>query len=379
MLKKASIMSNESNIILTVDDDPAILTFLEIHLSTEGYTTAKAGTGQEALDILEKDTGKIKAILSDVEMPELNGYELCQKVRENESLKSLPFIFISAHTELDEKLKGYSAGGDDYISKPLVDSSELLIKTKHFIENNLKHQSLTQQVSDSFSTTMQAMTYSSHLGQILLFLQESSYFSEFSELANRLLETTEGLGLNTVIQFKTPNGLENYRKGGSASPLEENIMELARQKDRFFDFGARTIISYDNFSLLIKNMPVDNPEAYGTMKDVLGNLCNAIETITEIILAKIINDKKDHAMSNVNMVLDNIEHTITAIQNQNTNVIEDMMSEIDEAMMTVGLTDNQEEQIRTITQRCLKRSKEVLHQAEKLKTDFKTAHQSLNT
>lgn len=372
-------MSNESNIILTVDDDPAILTFLEIHLSTEGYTTAKAGTGQEALDILEKDTGKIKAILSDVEMPELNGYELCQKVRENESLKSLPFIFISAHTELDEKLKGYSAGGDDYISKPLVDSSELLIKTKHFIENNLKHQSLTQQVSDSFSTTMQAMTYSSHLGQILLFLQESSYFSEFSELANRLLETTEGLGLNTVIQFKTPNGLENYRKGGSASPLEENIMELARQKDRFFDFGARTIISYDNFSLLIKNMPVDNPEAYGTMKDVLGNLCNAIETITEIILAKIINDKKDHAMSNVNMVLDNIEHTITAIQNQNTNVIEDMMSEIDEAMMTVGLTDNQEEQIRTITQRCLKRSKEVLHQAEKLKTDFKTAHQSLNT
>lgn len=372
-------MSNESNIILTVDDDPAILAFLEIHLSAEGYITAKASTGKEALELLKKDTGEIKAILSDVEMPEMNGYELCQQIRDNSTLESIPFIFISSHTELDEKLKGYSVGGDDYISKPLVDSSELIIKTKYFIENKLKHQSLTQQISDSFSTTMQAMTYSSHLGQILLFLQESSHFSEFSELANRLLQTTESLGLNAVVQFKTPTGLKNYRKNGPASPLEENIMELARKKDRFFDFGARTIISYDNFSLLLKNMPIDNSEAYGTIKDVLGNLCNAIETITEIILAKIMNVKKDQAMSNVNMSLDNIEHTITKIKNQNTDVIEDMMNEIDEAMMVAGLTDSQEQKIRTITQRCLDRSKEVLNQTEKLKTDFKTAHQSLNT
>ena len=367
-------MTDENNVILTVDDDPAILAFLQVHLSTEGYATIQATNGKEALEILEQDTGGIKAILSDVEMPEMDGYEFCEKVRENDKLKSLPFIFISSHTELEEKLKGYSVGADEYIAKPLVDSNELIIKTKNFIENKLQHESLTNQISDSFNTTMQAMTYSSHLGQILLFLQDCSHYTNFEDVAKRLFETTESLGANVVVQFRTPYGHESYRKNGAVSPLEENIIELSLHKDRFIDFKTRTIISYENFSLLVKNMPVSNPDAYGTMKDVLGNLCNAIETITEVVLAKEKNVKKDSAMSDVNMVLNDIESTLTSIQNSNTEVIED-----DEVMMLLGLTDSQEEKIRTITQKCLVRSKEVLKEADVLKQSFILAHNTLSS
>ena len=372
-------MTHETNLILTVDDDPSILAFLQIHLSTEGYTTIQAANGKEALNILEQDSGEIKAILSDVEMPEMDGYEFCQKVRENDKLKSLPFIFISSHIDLEEKLKGYSVGADDYIAKPLVDSNELIIKTKNFIENKLQHESLTKQISDSFSTTMQAMTYSSHLGQILLFLQDCSHHTNFEDVAKRLFETTDNLGANVVVQFRTPYGRESYRKNGAVSPLEENIIELSLHKERFIDFNTRTIISYENFSLLIKNMPASNPEAYGTMKDVLGNLCNAIETITEVVLAKIINIKKDTAMTNVTSVLDDIEQTITNIQDQNTDVIEDMMSDIDEVMISLGLTDSQEEKIRNITSKCLTRSRKVLKQADTLKTAFHSAHNTLES
>ena len=372
-------MTHETNLILTVDDDPSILAFLQIHLSTEGYTTIQAANGKEALNILEQDSGEIKAILSDVEMPEMDGYEFCQKVRENDKLKSLPFIFISSHIDLEEKLKGYSVGADDYIAKPLVDSNELIIKTKNFIENKLQHESLTKQISDSFSTTMQAMTYSSHLGQILLFLQDCSHHTNFEDVAKRLFETTDNLGANVVVQFRTPYGRESYRKNGAVSPLEENIIELSLHKERFIDFNTRTIISYENFSLLIKNMPASNPEAYGTMKDVLGNLCNAIETITEVVLAKIINIKKDTAMTNVTSVLDDIEQTITNIQDQNTDVIEDMMSDIDEVMISLGLTDSQEEKIRNITSKCLTRSREVLQKADSLKTAFYSAHNTLES
>ena len=372
-------MTNESNVILTVDDDPSILAFLQIHLSTEGYSTIQAANGKEALEILEKDTGEIKAILSDVEMPEMDGHEFCQKVRENDKLNCLPFIFISSHTELEEKLIGYSVGADEYIAKPLIDPNELILKTKNFIENKLQHESLTKQISDSFNTTMQAMTYSSHLGQILLFLQDCSHYTNFEDVAKRLFETTESLGANVVIQFRTPYGKESYRKNGSVSPLEDNIIELSLQKDRFIDFNTRTIISYENFSLLVKNMPVSNPEAYGTMKDVLGNLCNAIETITEVVLAKMINIKKDTAMTNVTSVLDDIEETITNIQNQNTDVIEDMMSDIDEVMISLGLTDSQEEKIRSITSKCLASSREVLKQADTLKTAFHSAHTTLDS
>lgn len=169
----------------------------------------------------------------------------------------------------------------------------------------------------------------------------------------------------------------NFRQHGEVTPIETNIMELAKQKSRFFDFEARTIISYDNFSLLIKNMPVNDPDTYGTIKDVLGNLCNAIETITEILLAKEINQHKNETMNSVNLALNEIESTITGIQNENTDVIEDMISDVDEAMLTLGLTDSQEESIRTITQNCLMHSREVLKKADVLKESFNKVHHNL--
>lgn len=372
-------MSSENQSILIVDDEAELLEFLSVVLSAGGFNSIKAKSGKEALDILEKNEGHIQAILSDVNMPDIDGYELCKTIRSDQRFQNLPFIFISALTDLDEKLTGYSAGADDYIVKPILEPEELITKTKYFIDNKLQHVTLSKQLSESFQTTMQAMTYSSHLGAVLLFLQDASHLSNFPDVAHRLLETTENLGMNAVIKFTTMNGNLSFRKHGEVTPLEVNIMELAKQKDRFFDFEARTIISYDNFSLLIKNMPIDNPEAYGTMKDVLGNLCNAIETITEILLAKELNQHKNDTMTSVNLALNDIKTTITEIQDENTNVIEDMISDVDEAMLTLGLTDLQEQNIRTITQNCLMNSRKVLQKADVLKEAFNKVHHNLES
>ena len=312
-------------------------------------------------------------------MPEMDGHDLCKNVRADERFLSLPFIFISSHTDLDEKITGYSVGADEYIGKPLTDPNELIFKTRNLLENKQQYEVLSKKLSDSFSTGMQAMTYSSHLGQILLFLQDATRLSSYPKIADRLFETTENLGLNAVVQFSTPKGNENFRKNGIVSPLEDNIMELAKKKGRFFDFETRTIVSYEKFSLLIKNMPVDNPENYGIIKDILGNLCNALETITEVMWSKELNEQKNDTMANANMALDEIEETISDIQHENTNVIEDMIDDIDESMLTLGLSDSQEENIRVITQNCLLRSKEVLKKADALKEAFKKVNITLTS
>lgn len=249
-------MSTSKQSVLIVDDEPELLEFLSVVLSAGGFDSIKATNGQEALNILEKNEGQFQAILSDVHMPDMDGYEFCKTIRADQRFQNLPFLFISALTDLDEKLTGYSAGADDYISKPITEPQELIAKTKYFIENKLQHVTLTKQLSESFQTTMQAMTYSSHLGAVLLFLQDASHLTNFPEMAKRLLETTENLGMNAVIKFTTMNGDVSFRNHGEVTPLEVNIMELAKQKSRFFDFEARTIISYDNFSLLIKNMQI---------------------------------------------------------------------------------------------------------------------------
>ena len=130
-------MNNENQSILIVDDDPELLEFLSVVLSAADFN--------------------IQAILSDVNMPDIDGYELCKTIRADQRFQSLPFLFISALTDLDEKLTGYSAGADDYIAKPITEPQELIAKTRYFIENKLQHVTLTKQLSESFQTTMQVI------------------------------------------------------------------------------------------------------------------------------------------------------------------------------------------------------------------------------
>lgn len=84
-------------------------------------------------------------------------------------------------------------------------------------------------------------------------------------------------------------------------------------------------------------------------------------------------------MSDVNMILNEIESTLTSVHNKNTDIMEDMINEIDETMMTIGVTDQQEEKIRAITEKCLMRSNKVFEKADNLKGALRTASKSLTS
>lgn len=364
--------------ILLIDDDPDLQKFLQRFLGQAGFEVLAAEDGEQGFNLLLEHAADISAVISDVEMPNLNGYQLCEKIRADTRFEKLPFIFVSAHTNLEEKLKGYEVGGDEYIGKPLQ-AEEVIIKVKNIVDNKIQHESLNKQVSDSFNAAMQAMTYSSHLGQILQFLQEAVHCTTFTQLADSIFNTTNSFGLNTTIQFYTRNNAQSFRPQGNVTPLEENVIELSRKKGRFFDFSARTVINYEDFSLLVKNMPLDDAEKYGAIKDILGNFCNAIEAATKIILSRNETQHKNQTMASVNAALEAIERTLTSVQRETAMVIEDMMTDVDEAMLTLGLTNNQEDQVRFITQTCLEKSKNVFKKGLELHKSFDQVHDALNS
>ena len=115
----------------------------------------------------------ISVVLSDVAMPEMDAYELCKQVNLDELIKEIPFIFVSVLTGLDEILKGYFVGGDDYVSKP-ISTDELLEKVKGAIKRHELNKAKNNTIKESFNAAMQAMTYSSGLGQILEFYKSLS-------------------------------------------------------------------------------------------------------------------------------------------------------------------------------------------------------------
>jgi signal transduction histidine kinase len=111
--------ANEPINILMVDDQPAKLLIYETILSDLGETMIRASSGREALDLLLKND--IAVILMDVSMPELDGFELAELIRQHPRYQKTAIIFVSAvHlTDLD-RLKGYAAGAVDYVSVPVV-------------------------------------------------------------------------------------------------------------------------------------------------------------------------------------------------------------------------------------------------------------------
>jgi sigma-B regulation protein RsbU (phosphoserine phosphatase) len=102
--------------ILVVDDTPANLQVLAGMLKERGYKVRPAPSGKLALLAAGRDPPDL--ILLDINMPEMNGYEVCQHLKDDDTLKGIPIIFISALTEPLDKVKAFATGGVDYLTKP---------------------------------------------------------------------------------------------------------------------------------------------------------------------------------------------------------------------------------------------------------------------
>ncbi len=110
-----TLQASEAN-IMVVDDTPANLRLLESMLRERGHEVRSFPRGALALKAAENDPPDL--ILLDITMPEMDGFEVCQHLKENENLKEIPVIFISARTETFDKVKAFRSGGVDYITKP---------------------------------------------------------------------------------------------------------------------------------------------------------------------------------------------------------------------------------------------------------------------
>lgn len=102
--------------IMIVDDNPANLKLLEDMLRQDGYEIRSFPRGRLALAAAHQEAPDL--ILLDINMPEMNGYEVCRQLKAHETLSGVPVIFLSALNSTEDKVRGFQSGGVDYISKP---------------------------------------------------------------------------------------------------------------------------------------------------------------------------------------------------------------------------------------------------------------------
>jgi len=134
----------DDDYILVVDDTFINLEYLTDILVGAGYKVQSASSGELALKIAQIELPTL--ILLDIMMPEMDGYEVCEKLKSNEKTRSIPIIFISALAEKENKSKGFQVGAVDYIPKPFY-LEEILARVKvHFDVSQMKLMLETQNI-----------------------------------------------------------------------------------------------------------------------------------------------------------------------------------------------------------------------------------------
>jgi PleD family two-component response regulator len=126
--------------LLLVDDTPNNLRLLSAMLTEQGYEVRRVVNGQMALKTAQANPPDL--ILLDIKMPDMNGYEVCQRLKIDPITRDIPVIFISALDEVLDKVKAFAVGGVDYITKPFSEE-EVFAR----VENILTIRQLQQRVT----------------------------------------------------------------------------------------------------------------------------------------------------------------------------------------------------------------------------------------
>ena len=172
----------EKEKILVVDDSSDNLELLSYILTFKGYEVITSDRGQTALEIARVNHPDV--ILLDIGMPEMDGYEICQRLRSGWETKDIPIIFVSAWNQGDNKIQAFKYGGNDYITKPyqmeeVIARVENQLQIQHLkAELEHKNQRLSQELYKQKNQEQQLLKINQKLGQLV-------NIDSLTQLANR--------------------------------------------------------------------------------------------------------------------------------------------------------------------------------------------------
>lgn len=334
-------MSKNHLQIMVVDDNKDNRELLE-DIFEDTYNVVSLDGGQACLDQCDKENPDI--ILLDVNMPEMDGYEVCIRLKGNPKTALIPIVFVTALATPEQRLTGYEAGAEDYVTKPFVDEEieEIVYKVLERREQEIEFE---QKNKDAVNTAYQAMTSGAELGQIIQFLQASFTFKSASALADGLLGILKNFGLTCCVSMRC--GFQSELFGCVPGSIESKVLDSTRSDTRLVDFGARTLVNGHNISLLVKNMPLDKPEDYGRIKDHLIVLISGSEACVKslAIELKLEEERRGGIESVILRSHDELTVIRTLMKEQEAateRVMSVLTSKIESLVFSLGSEDDQE-------------------------------------
>jgi DNA-binding response OmpR family regulator len=258
-------------LIFVVDDDATTRLLLKSMLGSQ-YMVNVFETAESCLSAL--DGKRPDLFLLDVGLPGMDGYELCRQIKATPETAGVPVVFLSGHDNPEDILAGYDAGGQDYILKPFdIVSLHHKIENLQRIEQDRRSLSGQAQASDELASLVMANL--DEYAVLIKFLRTLNECGSPAEIVEATLNVLGAAHLEGAVQIRLRNFEKTYSQSGENWPLEVAVMNHVRTLERIFEFKRRAAYNFDHITLLITNMPVEDADLCGRIRD---NLAIAAES-----------------------------------------------------------------------------------------------------
>jgi chemotaxis family two-component system sensor kinase Cph1 len=230
-------MDNSQIKVLVVDDQPSNLRFLSKLLTAQGYQVYRAICGQLALNVAIAHCPDL--ILLDIRMPEMNGYEVCRRLKATAETEQIPVIFLSVLDEMNDKLQAFRVGGADYITKPFQVEEVLARIDKQVglqkLQQQLKEQNYQLQQSQSLLASILNSSLDGVVAYSAVRNSEGNIVDFQWLLINPAAEKFYGLLLNEIVGKNLLTELSQFRNNGLFD-LYVSVVETGETVDREFSY-----------------------------------------------------------------------------------------------------------------------------------------------
>ncbi len=292
--------------IFVVDDDATARLLVVDALHGLGHDIHELGTATALLDAVDQNPD---LVLLDIEMPEMDGIRACGALRQRD-VHQPRVMFVSSHDDLDSRLAAYDAGGNDFIVKPFT-PQELVQKVQNTAALLTQRTELAARASFAQETAFTAMASMGEMGKVLHFLRVSFACREAEQLSRALLDTLHEFDLHGLVQIRLLDEIRCLSSQGECTPLECSILSHAAGMDRIFQFRDRLVLNYPGLTLVAQNLPLDDADRVGRLRDHLALLA---EGASEKVQA-IIHEKQRQSQSGViRNVVAELSQTLLALE-----------------------------------------------------------------
>lgn len=379
-------MSNTHPKVCIVDDDDFYSEILAELLISQGYVVSRFQDPKRALTHFESEIpqGEYDALLFDVVMPDLDGYELCRCCREIPSLNNTPILFISSQTSLEDQIKGYESGGDDFLTKP-VQSEVLAAKLSRAIRFLKSNQNLEAEASYARVMMNQAITSAGEMDIVGQFVNNSLTCTNTQMLAKTLLNSCHLLGVQCCTYVKSQFEPLFESIDGTRKAIEIELLEMASKREGALDFNGRLIINQPELSLLVRRLPEEElrrerlKEQLALLSSVAANRVAAIDKEHTVQThQQMLTEILESAQSAVSELVESTSQQEQIIQ----DVTEEFLMTLKEDLLDLALDKDQETILFTMVRKNIGKITDMLmenkRQIEKINQPFKTFIESLN-